>query len=129
MYLRSESPDKYKLGQMTLCFVGSSFCLSEKRPPKEFRHHKRQQNKKQNYQRKKFPIGLALTHRLKTRMMPFKDVKKKIKNFAQNFMGVVTLFLMPICYIAFKDFVCKIKTRKRWLKNRIFEIPLVLSRK
>ena len=124
MYLRSESPDKYKLGQMTLCFVGSSFCLSEKRPPKEFRHHKRQQNKKQNYQRKKFPIGLALTHRLKTRMMPFKDVKKKIKNFAQNFMGVVTLFLMPICYIAFKDFVCKIKPENDGSKIGYLKSPL-----
>ena len=90
---------------MTICLVGSSFCLSEYRPPNELRHHPRKNNLKQKHAKKSFPIRLALIHRLKSRMIPFKDAKNHIKNCSQKFMDIITLFIMPISYIAFKDFV------------------------
>ena len=90
--LRLESPNKYILGYMTICFVGSSFCLPEKKP-----------DNKRNHQLKPFPIRIGLIHRLKTRMIPFKNAKKKIQNFAEKVMQIVTLFVMPLSYIAFKE--------------------------
>ena len=90
--LRLESPHKYKLGHMTICFVGSSFCLPEKKP-----------NNKRHHQPKPFPIRIALIHRLKTRLIPFKNAKKPIKNFAKKVMDIVTLFIVPLSYIAFKE--------------------------
>ena len=87
---------------MTICFVGSSFCLPEKRPT-DNRHHPRKNNLKLKDQPKPFPIRIALIHRLKTRMIPFKNAKKKIQNFAEKVMQIVTLFIMPLSYIAFKE--------------------------
>ena len=92
MTLRLESPHQYKLAHMTICFVGSSFCLPEKKP-----------NNKRHHQLKPFPIRIALIHRLKTRLIPFKNAKKHIKNFAEKVMDIVTLFIMPLSYIAFKE--------------------------
>ena len=36
-------------------------------------------------------------------MIPFKNAKKKIQNFAEKVMQIVTLFIMPLSYIAFKE--------------------------
>ena len=48
-------------------------------------------------------LGIQPIHRLKTRMIPFKNAKKKIQNFAEKVMQIVTLFIMPLSYIAFKE--------------------------
>ena len=49
-----------------------------------------------------FPIRTALIHRLKVRMMPFKDAEKHAKVFMEKFMDIVALFLMPLSYVTFK---------------------------
>ena len=49
-----------------------------------------------------FPIRMALIHRLKVRMMPFKDAEKRAKVFMEKFMDIVALFLMPLSYVTFK---------------------------
>ena len=51
-----------------------------------------------------FPIRTALIHRLKVRMMPFKDAEKHAKVFMEKFMDIVALFLMPLSYVTFKGF-------------------------
>ena len=55
-----------------------------------------------------FPIRTALIHRLKVRMMPFKDADKHAKVFLEKFMDIVALFLMPLSYITFKSLACMI---------------------
>ena len=55
-----------------------------------------------------FPIRTALIHRLKVRMMPFKDADKHAKVFLEKFMDIVALFLMPLSYITFKALACMI---------------------
>ena len=55
-----------------------------------------------------FPIRTALIHRLKVRMLPFKDADKHAKVFLEKFMDIVALFLMPLSYITFKALACMI---------------------
>ena len=57
-----------------------------------------------------FPIRTALIHRLKVRMMPFKDAEKHAKVFMEKFMDIVALFLMPLSYVTFKGFCSSNRT-------------------
>ena len=42
-------------------------------------------------------------HRLKVRMMPFKNAEKHVKIFMEKFMDIVALFITPLSYVIFKD--------------------------
>ena len=72
--------------------------------------------------------ALALIHRLKSRMIPFKDAKNHIKNCSQKFMDIITLFIMPICYIAFKDFVWKFIGAPRLSHRLGHRLSMILSK-
>ena len=50
-----------------------------------------------------FPIREVLMHRLKVRMMPFKNAGKHVKIFMEKFMDIVALFITPLSYVIFKD--------------------------
>ena len=68
-----------------------------------YRHKKITTRKKTRKEREySFPIRTALIHRLKVRMMPFKDAEKHAKVFMEKFMDIVALFLMPLSYVTFK---------------------------
>ena len=54
-----------------------------------------------------FPIREVLMHRLKVRMMPFKNTEKHAKVFMENFMDFIALVFMPLSYITFKDLLCE----------------------
>ena len=45
-------------------------------------------------------------HRLKVRMMPFKNTDKHAKVFMEKFMDIVALVFMPLSYVTFKDLLC-----------------------
>ena len=45
-------------------------------------------------------------HRLKVRMMPFKNTDKQAKVFMEKFMDIVALVFMPLSYVTFKDLLC-----------------------
>ena len=64
-------------------------------------NHPQKTRKEREYS---FPIRTALIHRLKVRMMPFKDAEKHAKVFMEKFMDIVALFLMPLSYVTFKGF-------------------------
>ena len=50
-----------------------------------------------------FPIREVLLHRLKVRMIPFKDADKRTKVFMEKLMDIIALFLMPLSYVIFQD--------------------------
>ena len=73
------------------------------------RHKKITIRKKTRKEREySFPIRTALIHRLKVRMVPFKDAEKHAKVFMEKFMDIVALFLMPLSYVIFKALACMI---------------------
>ena len=117
--------NKFKLGQMSICFVGSSFCLfasckacgwislSQSKVQiaelncvksllfyNDFRDNRIKTRKERNYS---FPIREVLMHRLKVRMMPFKNEGKHVKIFMEKFMDMVAVFITPLSYVIFKD--------------------------
>ena len=59
-------------------------------------------------------------HRLKVRMMPFKNTDKQAKVFMEKFMDIVALVFMPLSYVTFKDLLCD---RMRGLMVQ-FDLPL-----
>lgn len=116
------SHNKFKLGQMSICFVGSSFCLIAYgkacgliQARLKFKIPRVNNDiitisgikisiriKTRKEREYSFPIRMALIHRLKVRMMPFKDAEKRAKVFMEKFMDIVALFLMPLSYVTFK---------------------------
>ena len=72
--------------------------------PISFRTNARNIRIKTRKERKySFPIRQALLHRLKVRMMPFKDAEKPAKVFMEKLMDIIALFLMPLSYVIFQD--------------------------
>ena len=86
------SHNKLKLGQISISLVGSSFCLIAY--GKDGGQHS-------------FPIREALMHRLKIRMVPFKNTAKHAKVLMEMLMDIVALFFMPLSYITFKGLLCE----------------------
>ena len=50
-----------------------------------------------------FPVREVLLHRLKVRMIPFKDAEKHTKVFMEKLMDIIACILMPLPYVTFQD--------------------------
>ena len=70
----------------------------------DFRDNRIKTRKERKYS---FPIREVLMHRLKVRMMPFKNAEKHVKIFMEKFMDIVAVFITPLSYIILKDWWCK----------------------